>query len=564
MEELEFRHPSFQDFLAAKRVFQEDHLDLLVANAHDPLYQDVAVMAVGQAQSDPVLQSRLLEGLMNRSATEPEYSRQLSLLALACIADVGMVDVRWADTIQRQTEALLPPRDHDEARALAAGDFVLDLLADVAEDHVFDEAEASASVKIVSLINPDDPTSIGILRSLLSDRGLDVRADLVEAWHRSKDPAAFQAQVLAGVSFHGTDVTVAAGGLLPFLADLTDLERLTLVGVEGAIAGRDLAAIRHLSRLTLQETRSFDLATLAAAPNVASLTLHGESPDTARLSAAAAVKHLSLFCEGSMNQLAFQGLKNLTRLELGPDFRMPLKSLTELPRLRSLMLHLRSVTDLWELVDFPGITRLGWANSYYADTSYLRPLEHVTSLAVYRHSALDIDAIADMPNLEELYLMGFNDVDLRPLTAAPRLRRIVLATLDRVDTAVLAELAETAAVRLRIDTSRDRERIGVTSSVTELELIGAHGLDLRSLSRLPNIRSLAFDVITAEQLAVLPTLPAVTGLTLHSAVGVDLAALAANPHLTHVTFHHVTGVDLSPLTDDPRITVEILSPEEYW
>jgi predicted NACHT family NTPase len=90
---IEFRYPSFQDYLAATEIIRQDLLEFLIINSHNPTYHDVVVnvMELASVRS----RRKLLASLITR-AKQPEaeaaQSRQLWLLAADCLNDVEQAD----------------------------------------------------------------------------------------------------------------------------------------------------------------------------------------------------------------------------------------------------------------------------------------------------------------------------------------------------------------------------------------------------------------------------------------------------------------------------------------
>ncbi|GAA1989802.1 NACHT domain-containing protein [Catenulispora subtropica] len=563
MDELEFRHPSFQDYLAAKRVLQEEHYNLLIDNAHDALYQDVLMMAVGQAQSNSKVQGRLLEGLLRRCDIEmEEVARQLSLLALACIADVGMVDPQWTAAIQHRTKELLPPRDNAEARTVAVGPFVLDLLADVAKrPERLRPEEAAATVQAARLIDPDDPTARVIMRQIARHGDHDVRNELIAAWHESKDPAVFHKQILEPVDFRAEPLTVLRPQLLPMVKTLRNVELLTVLGLSAADCAH-MAAIDHLWGVQLIDPDLPDLAILAEAPQLRQLTFASHrSGALARLADAENITVLSCRFGTGLSQDAFNGLANIARLKLSDEVEITLISLAHLPKLEAVELGGRYIGALGDLAYVPNVTRLRLSGSANLHVDDLARSETLTHLSIHRHLALNIEAIAATPRLAELDLPGDAVVDLRPLAESGRLRKLGVTSLDGIDAGILSDFPE---VRLTFD-ARDRTgRIRMHSSVTELRIIGARWIDFHGLERYEHVTALTLDGLTPTHLAALAAAPNIVDLHLDSAVGIDLAALAALPYLRSVTFDRTAGVDLEPLQANPRLRVRTAGPTEFW
>lgn len=562
MDELEFRHPSFQDYLAAKRVLQEEHFNLLIANADDALYQDVMMMAVGQAENTDKVQGRLLEGLLKRCAIELEdVARKLSLLALACISDVGRVDPRWAAAIELRTKKLLPPRTDDEARAVAAGAFVLDLLADVAKHpERLQPAEAAATVHAATLINPDDPTARAIMHGIAAHGDYDVRDRLLEAWHGSKEPDSFRIRLLEPLDFRGTVVPITRAELLPSVKRLRNVERLKTNVFQAADVAH-LTALRHLSWLDLVGSYAPNLAVLSEVSQVRELVVDARgSTEAARLSRVPNVTSLALSRVNTLSRDVAASLVQVARLTLLGG-SLALRYLAQLPGLSMLELQDRFFPELEQLVLVPSITRLRWHDTSFTDVVPLRRLETLTHLGIPRHIALETHVLAEIPRLSELDLPGDADVDLRPLLALPELRKIGITSLTGIDPGVLSDIPE---VRLTFD-ARDRtNRIRMHSAITELRIIGASWIDFHGLERYPHVRTLTLDDLNPTHLAALAAAPNITDLHLDSAVGIDLAALARQPHLRRVTFDRAAGVDLGPLAANPRLEVRTAGPTEFW
>jgi hypothetical protein len=148
--DLEFSWPSFQDYLAASEIIVQDHVKHLVLNAHNPVYHDVIIMTADVA--DAPAATRLLTGLVERAATEE--SNHLWLLAAACVANVAVLPPDLKDRVGNATRRLLPPSNIEEAYRLAGGGFVLDLIIELALTRDLTDAEAAASLRVASLIDP--------------------------------------------------------------------------------------------------------------------------------------------------------------------------------------------------------------------------------------------------------------------------------------------------------------------------------------------------------------------------------------------------------------------------
>lgn len=269
---MEFCHPSFQDYLAGIEVFRKNYVDELLRNADDPLFQDVLIMVVGQQQREDQRQKLVLQGLVSRAEKRAGTTegRRLWLLAAACIADVDIVDPELSERIRSKTPELLPPRNADEAAGLAAaGEFVLDLLAEAIENRPPRGEQAAATVLTIRLVG--GPQSLGMLKRFRDHRSETVRAEVVRAWYDSQTPEAFAMEVLAGMDLTGIPVGVQDPAYLPYLAYLT---RLSHLEVSCALTdAEELAPLRTLRVLDLSGTAVTDLRPLAGLTLLEELSL---------------------------------------------------------------------------------------------------------------------------------------------------------------------------------------------------------------------------------------------------------------------------------------------------
>jgi NACHT domain len=85
---IEFRYPSFQDYLAATEIIRRDLFQFLIMNSHNPTYHDVFVnvMELASVKSKRQLLTSLI-AMAKRPEAEAAQSRQLWLLAADCLND---------------------------------------------------------------------------------------------------------------------------------------------------------------------------------------------------------------------------------------------------------------------------------------------------------------------------------------------------------------------------------------------------------------------------------------------------------------------------------------------
>lgn len=447
MDLVEFRHPSMQDYLAAKRIFQREHLEFLLDNAHDSLYHDVAIMAVGQAQDDPERQNRILDGLMLRAESAQNESRQLWLLAAACIAEPGMVDPERVNRIRQETREFLPPRTTYEAEAAAkAGHFILDLLAELAMREHLTAEQAAATIHTASMVAVDDPVSVGLFRRFRNRDEEEVPAALVAAWHKAADPNVFAEQVLASADLSRATVTITDPELVRWLFRLKKLTRLSLMLPNSPhldlVSLSDLAGIRTLD---IRGPHSLDLAPLATLPNlgVLSITSIGSRIE---LNALAQVQHLNWL---SLARIPFvdlaplSGLRELTTLNLDSITLTQLSPIAAMPSITTMSLENLREIDLGPIGTLPNLTALRMTHLTTPSLIPLANARQVTDLELSHVDTGDRNAmlgfISGMSKLRRLVLDNVPAADLSPLAAAPRNIRIELYGMPNVNIKALAD-----------------------------------------------------------------------------------------------------------------------------
>ncbi|MDP4507147.1 NACHT domain-containing protein [Nonomuraea sp. G32] len=375
---LEFRHPSFQDYLAGVEAFRKDNLGHLLRNAHDPFYHDVLIMVAGQTQEDEARQTSVLAGLIEQARNAGSRSRQLWLLAAACISDVELVDPDIASTIKENTAILLPPRSASEAESMAsAGDFVLDLLAEIVLHSSLTDGEAAATVVTAGLIG--GVSGLSLLKTFRNHPSPVVRAELVNLWVRSRSPHEYLEEVLLATNLSDVPVTVHESAFLPLLGRLKTLRDLTLV-----LEKRDDS----------NDAASYDCAAFTELHNLQSLSC----------------QNVNL-----VNTEDLASLSNLVRLDLA---RTNIDSVLHVTRLRNLTyLNLEGtrITNLKSIATLSNLVELILLDTKVFDIKPLAGLKHLRILDLSGTKVNDIAPLASLRSLRKLNLTGAEVTDLQPL-----------------------------------------------------------------------------------------------------------------------------------------------------
>ncbi|MFJ6855889.1 NACHT domain-containing protein [Streptomyces sp. NPDC091271] len=115
----QFAHRTFQDFLAAKELVEDDHLNELLGHAGEEQWQDVILLAAGHCGRREL--PLLVEGLVDAGLAHEEGSLErtdIHVLAALCEQHATWLDKAVRERVRQSTAALFPPTG-DRVSALA-------------------------------------------------------------------------------------------------------------------------------------------------------------------------------------------------------------------------------------------------------------------------------------------------------------------------------------------------------------------------------------------------------------------------------------------------------------
>lgn len=126
----QFIHRTFQDYLAAKELVEDDHLNELLRHADEEPWQDVVLLAAGHCGRREL--AVLVEGLLDAGLTHEEGTIDrvgLHVLAALCAQHAAWLDGGVRERVRAGTAALFPPTDGDQVDVLAGlGEAALEFL----------------------------------------------------------------------------------------------------------------------------------------------------------------------------------------------------------------------------------------------------------------------------------------------------------------------------------------------------------------------------------------------------------------------------------------------------
>ncbi|MEU4885276.1 MULTISPECIES: NACHT domain-containing protein [Streptomyces] len=315
---VDFVHRTFQDYLGAKAAVEEWDIGLLIRNAADAQWEDVIRMAVAHAR--PRERAEILRELLAAAdADEGSARMRIRLLALACLEHAAELDPAVRAAVEERAAALIPPRDTQQARRLAAaGPLVLELLPGPEE---LTNDETVSVVTTASHVESD--AAVDFLARFRSHPALPVRSQLAWSWQRF-DLRRYADEVIAHLDPDGLYFTAATPDHLRALLDLGGRPMLEIRDPETAAHLPKYARQTPLTHLTLNTKVLYDLYDLTDLTDLTQLSL----------------KHLSLNGVPGSSLLPLRKLTTLSSLELSPlDSDWELAALPPDAPLESLVLY---------------------------------------------------------------------------------------------------------------------------------------------------------------------------------------------------------------------------------
>ncbi|WP_432023533.1 NACHT domain-containing protein [Streptomyces parvus] len=475
----QFIHRTFQDYLAAKELIEDEHLGELLRHADEESWQDVVLLAAGHCgrRELAVLVTGLLDAGQRHGAGTIGRT-DLHVLAALCAQHATWLDGTVRDRVRRSTAALLPPADEAHVRSLARlGPAVLEFLPEPQEV----TGESPGVKQVARLIVRIGGTSAVPHARRWVRTYPHLNHTFVNAWDRFP-PVEYATEVLGQGDFTGSVLMVSDLGRLRALRHVPTLRALALYG---DLPQADISAALEGHRIEV----------LGVGPNALFSELSCLNPLRATLRVLDIAR-----CPAIRDLTPLADLHELIHLDL--DVRTmrlgDLAPLTGLHRLQSLILDDLAVDRLSEVTAHPGVTELTVANRRPFVLDGLSAWASLRNLQISETVAFDdtLTALRAHPRITGLSLTAFpwaHQPD--PKHCAPAVEQLaVQAPHHGRDMGVLRELFPGVTV-LTVDAS-ERRVLDLTSlhtwpdlrvEVTGLRgsrLIGAEELDDRLTVRL--------------------------------------------------------------------------------
>ena len=270
VNQIDFAHRTFQEYLAGKEALADDSLEELLGHATDDQWREAIILTAGLAR--PKERVMLLETLINRGNNDPDKQQYLRLLAVACLETATTVDPVIRKKVLTCAKALLPPKNDDEIPMFAAvGNEIIPLLK--YESH-YSPKEACRCINV--LVQMGNRVAMSMLVDYAKARfqGFFGDSEISEAIGKGWDifeQSAYIDQVLTQLnilSLSNTQVT----DLSP-LSVLTQLNILDLRNTQVT----DLSPLSVLTQLNILDLRNTQVTDLSMLKHLDKLTIATDS-----------------------------------------------------------------------------------------------------------------------------------------------------------------------------------------------------------------------------------------------------------------------------------------------
>jgi phosphoribosyl-ATP pyrophosphohydrolase len=264
VDEISFRHRTFQEFFAAKEAIKNNNLGVLIKNARDDQWRETIILAVGVARPDE--RAKLLRGILKKAVglKIAKSRHQLYLLALACLETCTELDPAIRQEIVAAARSVFPPHSQDEVSQIAkAGDYAVDLLS-----YDPDYPAEIAVLCIQTLAEIGGEIALAKLEDYRIDERNIVQSALDNSWNR------FEAKAFVDKI-------------------LQDKQKLTLTEIPSHESWWQL--VPWVTQLDLSGPNISDLSPLASLTNLSQLNLSGPNiSDLSPLAKLPALSHLGI------------------------------------------------------------------------------------------------------------------------------------------------------------------------------------------------------------------------------------------------------------------------------
>jgi hypothetical protein len=422
---IDFRHRTFQEFLAAQDAIRSGDIGVLIRQAVDDQWREMIILAAGLAR--PAECKRLLKGLVARGNSLSRRKSQVHLLALACLETAVEVDPETRELVFTSAARLFPPQAVEDASLFSlAGDPAVPLLA---FDRHHPQHMNAACVRTLSMIG--SPAALAALEQYPADvLDLETRRELGYAWDNfdrheyAKRVLQKQSQVLLQniSSLEGAEWRTnvrslhVSGAPSLSLVELDHLGTTELRGMHLFTIG-STTDLNPVARFTSLEALSLwsgfesvrDLSPLSGLVHLEELALGGfrSLTNIAPIAVLQRLQRLHLnYCSNLRDLSPLRSLSLLSTMRLrNPHPRLDLTPLTQMGMLTDLTITTESVVTN-RLVSGLSVTHLSLrlAKASQRALRFLCNCPNLTVLQISVPAIVDLSCLLALNSLEQLHI----------------------------------------------------------------------------------------------------------------------------------------------------------------
>ncbi|MEU3242049.1 NACHT domain-containing protein [Streptomyces sp. NPDC006875] len=390
---VDFVHRTFQEYLAAESLISANDVGVLIEHAHLDQWHEAVTMAVGHARAGE--RKEILNLLLSRGKSEPEYLTRLHLLAAACLENADELDANTYQLVRRCAEALIPPTKFSESKELAAaGEVVLALLP--RSNKRLKVNEAASVVRAAALIGGD--AALEVVASYSQDDRRAVQKELTRNWSQF-DTQEYAARVIARSPAFKKRLVLDHADVLPVLQNFNSLTSLGITFEVG-----ELTWVRKLPKLSYLRLAKYS----------------GSLTDD-EVGALASIKSLNIsFASAESRNATLPRLRNLPKLGrlvlsgLSGHNRSSLSDIPDVPKLRDLIVI--NCTERPVDIDSEKFPELRSISLHRVDMA--------------AGGTLNLDGIEGFQDIESITLQADNFQGLEKLRMLPKLQTVELLLVD--------------------------------------------------------------------------------------------------------------------------------------
>ena len=439
--QVDFAHRTFQEYLAAQAILDDDSLEVLIDKAADDQWREVMIAAVGLAR--PKEREKLLNSLVERGDREAENQKYLHLLAVACLETATKVRPEIREHVLAGAKASMPPKDEDDvAMVVRAGNAVVPLLV----------YEASYS----------DEEAIRCIEALVGV-GTSAAMEVIVNYAKAASESDRESTVSRAIG-KGWDVFDRAIYLDKVFSQLKDLN-LNQTQVSDV---SPLSALSQLKDLNLNQTQVSDVSPLSVLSQLESLCLYQtQVSDVSPLSVLSQLQYLYLDQTQVSDFSPLSALSQLESLSLAQTQVSDVSPLSALSQLRDLHLYQTQVSDVSPLSTLSQLQVLSLAQTQVSDVSPLSALSQLRELFLAQTQVSDVSPLSTLSQLQRLSLDQTQVSDVSPLSALSQLQVLYLPQTQVSDVSPLKHL---------------KNLVIYTDNEEKVKQWGANGLNVRLIS----------------------------------------------------------------------------------